>query len=235
MVRKSGFTALVMASLLLAACSSGAANRDVQMGGVMPPPDPVKLTAASPATSYRIGPFDVLDITVYQVPDLTKIIQVDAAGQIVMPLIGQVDAAGKTVAELQEDLVVKLRAKYLQAPEVTVYVKEFASQKVTIDGSVMVPGVYPIQGKTTLLQALTMARGPDRMANGKRIVIFRMVNDQRMAAMFDINAIRAGTMPDPEVYGNDVIVVERSGVRALMRDASGALPLLGIFRPFIMP
>lgn len=232
MVRNSVFAAMMMASLLLAACSSSLANKDMQMGGVMPPPDPVKLETASPQTSYHIGPFDVLDITVYQVPDLTKVVQVDAAGQIVMPLIGQVSAAGKTVAELQDDLVVKLKAKYLQAPEVTIYVKEFASQKVTIDGSVSVPGVYPIQGKTTLLQALTLARGPDRMANGKHVVIFRMVNNQRMAAMFDINAIRAGTMPDPEVYGNDVIVVERSGVRALMRDASGALPLMGIFRPF---
>ncbi len=233
MVRKSVFSAMVLAGLLLAACSSGIATKDVQMGGIMPPPDPVRLEAAGPKTSYRIGPFDVLDISVYQVPDLTKVVQVDATGQIVMPLIGQINAAGKTVAELQDELVVMLRAKYLQSPEVTVYVKEFASQKVTIDGSVMVPGVYPIQGKTTLLQALTLARGPDRMANNKHVVIFRMVNSQRMAAMFDINAIRAGTMSDPEVYGNDVIVVERSGVRALMRDASGALPLLGIFRPFI--
>jgi len=233
MVRKSLFTAMVLASLLLAACTTSVVTKDTQIGGVMPPPDPVRLEAAGPKTSYRIGAFDVLDISVYQVADLTRVVQVDGSGQIVLPLIGLVDAAGKTVTELQADLVVKLKAKYLQSPEVTVYVKEFASQKVTIDGSVTAPGVYPIQGKTTLLQALTMARGPDRMANNKHVVIFRMVNNQRMAAMFDINAIRAGTMADPEVYGNDVIVVERSGVRTLMREASGALPLLGIFRPFI--
>jgi len=218
--------------LVVASCASTSSGAELQRGVTMPPPDPVKLVAANQVGGYRVGPMDVLDITVFQVPDLTRVAQVDAAGQIVLPLIGAVDAAGKTVSELQTDIAVRLKDRYLQSPEVTIYVKEFASQKVTVEGSVAAPGVYPISGHTTLLQALAMARGTDRMAREDRVTIFRNVNNQRMAALFDIRAIRAGKMEDPEIYGNDMIVVERSGIKSALGNVTGALPVLGLFRPF---
>jgi polysaccharide export outer membrane protein len=231
MVRKFALAVLLLAPVLLAACASDSVGTTAQKGGYFAPPDPVKLAPATQQAGYRVGPMDVLDITVFQVPDLTRSVQVDAAGQIILPLIGSVNAAGKTVTELQEDVSARLREKYLQSPEVTIYVKEFASQKVTVEGAVVQPGVYPITGRTTLLQAVAMARGPDRVANESRVVVFRTINNQRMGAMFDIKAIRAGTADDPEVYGNDVVVVERSGMRSIFRDATGAVPLLGVFGP----
>jgi polysaccharide export outer membrane protein len=233
MVRKFVLAVLMLApALVLAACGTTPVGQNAQVGTALPPPDPVKLAPVSQQGGYRVGPMDVLDVTVYQVPDLTRQVQVDAAGQIVLPLVGPVNAAGKTVAELQSDVATRLREKYLQSPEVTIYVKEFASQKVTVEGSVTQPGVYPIAGRTTLLQALAMARGTDRLANQKRVVIFRTVNNQRMGALFDIDAIRAGTLDDPEVYGNDVVVVERSGVKSAFQSATGVVPILGLFRPF---
>lgn len=233
MVRKFVLAALMLApALILAACSSTPVGQTAQMGASLPPPDPVRLAPATQQGGYRVGPMDVLDVTVYQVPDLTRQVQVDAAGQIVLPLVGPVTAAGKTVSDLQVDVANRLREKYLQSPEVTIYVKEFASQKVTVEGSVTQPGVYPIQGRTTLLQALAMARGADRLANQKRVAVFRTVNNQRMAALFDIDAIRSGTMDDPEVYGNDVVVVERSGMKSAFQSATGVVPILGLFRPF---
>jgi polysaccharide export outer membrane protein len=156
---------------------------------------------------------------------------VDAAGQIVLPLIGPVNAAGKSVTELQADVTARLREKYLQSPEVTIGIKEYASQKVTVEGSVAQPGVYPLSGRTTLLQALAMARGTDRLANERRVIIYRTINNQRMGALFDISAIRSGALEDPEVYGSDVVVVERSGMKSAFRDLSGAVPIMGIFRP----
>lgn len=230
MVRKFLIAALMPALALLAACSTAPVGQTAQVGGVMPPPDPVKLTTN--ANSYRIGPLDVLDVAVFQVPDLTRTVQVDAAGQITLPLVGSVPAAGKSVAELQTDVADKLRARYLQSPEVTIAVKEYASQKVTVDGSVTQPGVYPITGRTTLLQALAMAKGTDGLANEKRVVIFRTVNGQRMGALFDIQMVRAGTLDDPEIYGNDTITVERSGAKSMFRQITSASPLLGLFRPF---
>lgn len=219
--------------LLLAACSSTSMGGGaIQRGVTLPPPDPVKLAPVTQVGGYRVGPMDVLDITVFQVPDLTRDVQVDAAGQIILPLIGPVNAAGKTVTELQADVAARLKERYLQSPEVTIYVKEFASQKVTVEGAVGAPGVYPISGRTTLLQALAQARGTTRLAREDRVVIFRTVNNQRMAALFDIRAIRAGTLEDPEIYGNDMVVVERSGVKSALGEVTGAIPVLGLFRPF---
>lgn len=233
MVRKFALAVLLMAPVFLSACSSDTVGTNAQVGGYFAPPDPVKLAPATQQAGYRVGPMDVLDITVFQVPDLTRSVQVDAAGQIILPLIGSVNAAGKTVTELQSDVATRLKEKYLQSPEVTIYVKEFASQKVTVEGSVTQPGVYPISGRTTLLQAIAMARGPDRVANESRVVVFRTINNQRMGAVFDIKAIRSGASEDPEIYGNDVVVVERSGMKSLFRDVTGTVPILGLFQPVL--
>lgn len=224
----------VMASLFLAACADGGAGpmaKDTLYGQALPPPDPAK--AMISAEEYRVGPMDVLDIAVYQSPDLTRVIQVDAVGQIGMPLIGAVPVAGKTVTEIQADLTARLKERYLRSPEVTVAVKEFASQKVTVDGSVTQPGVYPLVGKTTLMQSIAMARGVDRLANHKRVAIFRTVNSQRMVAVFDLDEIRTGTMDDPQVYANDVVFVDRSGSKSLFRDVISSVPLLSVFVPVL--
>lgn len=222
---------LVLAlSLGLAACGSTPMADNAQIGTPLPPPDTTQVQVSG-ATEYHIGPMDVLDISVFQVADLTRTVQVDAAGQITLPLIGQVSVAGKTVTQVQDDIATKLQAKYLQSPDVTVFVKEFTSQKVTVDGAVMQPGVYAIAGKTTLLQAVAMARGTALDANLKRAVIFRTINNQRMAAVFDLAQIRAGRMDDPEIFGNDVVVIDRSGFKSTLRGITGAVPIFSVFRP----
>jgi len=188
---------------------------------------------STPNDVYRIGPLDLLNVSVFQVPDLTfEKLQVDAAGQIQLPLIGTIMAAGRTTAELAQEISVKLSEKYLQSPQVTVTVAEAASQKVTVDGSVVEPGVFVIRGRTTLLQAVAMAKGPDRTANLHRVAVFRTVNGQRMAAVFDLQAIRQAKAPDPEIRGDDIIVVEGSALKGAWREVIGALPALSIFRPF---
>lgn len=217
-------------SLGLAACGSTPMADNAQIGTPLPPPDTTQVQVSG-ATEYHIGPMDVLDISVFQVADLTRTVQVDAAGQITLPLVGQISVAGKTVTQVQTDIAAKLAAKYLQSPDVTVFVKEYTSQKVTVDGSVNQPGVYAISGKTTLLQAIAMARGADRDANLKRAVIFRTINSQRMAAVFDLAQIRAGRMDDPEIFGNDVVVVDRDGMKSVLRGITGAVPVFSVFRP----
>jgi polysaccharide export outer membrane protein len=226
-----GVAPIVLALTLgLAACASTPMSEKASIGKPLPPPDTAQIEVSG-ATTYHVGPMDVLDITVFQVPDLTRTVQVDAAGQITLPLIGQISAAGKTVGELQTDIANRLQAKYLQSPDVTVFVKEYTSQKVTVDGSVNQPGVYAIAGKTSLLQAVAMARGTAQDANTKRAVIFRTINSERMAAVFDLDQIRAGRMDDPEIYGNDVVVIDHSGVKGVLRNLTGAVPLMTIFRP----
>lgn len=183
---------------------------------------------------YRLEAQDKIDITVYQVKDLSlEKVQIDSAGNVFLPLIGVVPAAGRTPTQLADDIANRLRGQYLQSPQVAVRVSEAASQKVTVDGAVVQPGVYVMSGRTTLIQAVAMAKGPDsRFADLKRVVVFRMIDGQRMAATYNLQEIRRGRAEDPEIKGNDVIVVDGSGTKRALREVLGALPALTIFRPF---
>lgn len=179
---------------------------------------------------YRIGATDVLNITVFQVEDLTfPKVRVDAGGTLQMPLIGEVRAVGKTPAELAAEIATRLRERYLRNPQVAVTVEAAASQKVTVDGAVTKPGVYEMRGRTTLLQAVAMAEGPTRVADLGKVVVFRTVEGRRMAALFDLAQIRSGEMEDPYVQGNDVVVVDTSRLSSALRNIVEALPGLAAF------
>jgi polysaccharide biosynthesis/export protein len=190
--------------------------------------------AATPGNSaYKIGPQDVVDISVFKVPELSRSVQVNDSGTINLPLVGEVEAAGKTSQEIEHDLTKKLGAKYLQSPQVTVYVKEFNSRRVTVEGSVKKPGVYPIRGKTTLVQFLAMAEGPTDLSDTSSIVVFRSVGGKRSAAKFDLNDIRSGTAEDPVIQEGDVIVVSDSMTKTAFQNFLKVLPLSTLFVPFL--
>jgi polysaccharide export outer membrane protein len=175
--------------------------------------------------AYKIGPLDVLDVSVFKVPDLAKEVQVAEDGTINYPLIGDVPAAGKTAHELERDLTQKLGAKYLRDPQVTVLVKEYNSQRVTIEGSVKTSGVYSIKGRTTLMQVLAMAGDIDINVASGDVVVFRTIDGTRSAAKFDADAIKAGKAEDPEVEPGDVIVVNTSDTKVAFQNILRALPL----------
>ena len=174
---------------------------------------------------------DVLSISVFQVADLTSNnTQVGGEGTITMPLIGAVKAAGLTPRQLEASIAGKLKAKYLQSPQVTVDVAQFNSQTYTVEGAVNRPGQFPISGADgSLLRAIASAQGFDRVADTSNVVIFRMKGNQKTAARFDVEQIRAGTASDPEILSGDVIVVDTSGTRSALRDVLQVLPLAGLF------
>ena len=117
----------------------------------------------------------------------------------------------------------------MKDPQVTVAVKEAQSQKVTVDGAVIQPGVYPLTGRTTLLQAVSLAKGPDpKLANIKHVAIFRTIGGTRRSAMYDLSQVRTGKADDPEVFGNDIIVVDTSGSKSFFQNFSGGFGLLGL-------
>ncbi len=234
-----GFAALLVAALMLAGCSqsagtagNGAATTGaVSRAATLPPPD-VPGTYAT-QTEYRVGPLDMLEVSVFQVPDLSRTVQVDAAGQIGLPLIGNVPAAGKTAEELAGDIAGRLGQKYLESPQVTVFVKDAPGRQVTVEGAVNRPGLFPLVGTTTLLQAVALSGGLSDIADASDITVFRTVKNQKMAGLFNVKTIRTGKMPDPEIYGGDLIVVGQSGVRAAIHQFGGAAPFLGVFTPLL--
>ncbi len=173
------------------------------------------ISAATPGNSaYKIGPQDVLEISVFKVPELSRTAQVAAMGTINLPLVGEVQAAGKTAREVERDLTAKLGAKYLQSPQVSVAVKEYNSQRVTIEGAVKKPGVYPVRSKLSLLQLTAMAGGLGDAADHSGLVIMREANGKRSAERFDIDEIRAGRTEDPTLQKGDIVVVSHSEMKA---------------------
>lgn len=227
-----------MLALLLAACASDGAQRNAPANAVagnqLPPPDTTATSGAyEGATDYRIGAQDLLDISVFGVQDLNKEVRVNSNGQISLPLIGAVMAGGKTIPELEADLGRKYSNGFLQNPQVSVFVKEYASQRVTLEGAVNKPGIYPITGKTSLLQTIALAGGvDDKTADLGGIVVMRQVDGKRMAAVFDLRLVRKGQAEDPQIYGDDIIVVEQSGSKSAFRRFIETAPAIGIFRWF---
>ena len=175
--------------------------------------------------AYKIGPLDVLNISVFKVPDLNKEVQVAEDGTINYPLIGDVPAAGKTVREIEQELTKKLGGKYLRDPHVTVVIKEYNSQRVTVSGAVKTSGVYAIKGNTSLMQVVAMAGDVDINTDSGDVVLFRTINGQRSAAKFDIDAIKAGKAADPQVEPGDIIVVDSSATKVVFHNLVSAMPI----------
>ena len=187
----------------------------------------------SATSDYRIMSGDVLQITVFQVQDFNREAQVDAAGNIVLPLIGGVPAAGKTVHEVESEIAGRLRAKYLQNPQVLVTIKDAVGLRVSVQGAVKSPGVIQIRGDTTLTTVLAQAQGFTDTADKSSVLVIRNTDQGRVAAKVDAGAILAGSAPDPPIYGGDMIVVDDSFVRSAGKDAltllSGASALRFLF------
>lgn len=173
-----------------------------------------------------IGPLDTIQVDVFNVPDLSREMQVDASGRIAMPLVGTVDARGKTAQELAAAIEAALKGRYVRNPEVTINIKSSVSQVVTIDGQVVEPGLYPVTNQMTLLRAIASAKGMNEFARQEDVVILRTVGGRKMAGLYNISAIRRGTYDDPAIYANDVIVVGDSPQRRLFRDFVSLAPLL---------
>lgn len=192
--------------------------------GVLPAPDRNDLTA--PDRPSLVGPLDTIQVDVFNVPELSREMQVDASGRISMPLAGTLDARGKTAAELATAIEAALRGRYVRNPEVTVNIRSSVSQVVTIDGQVVEPGLYPVTNQMTLMRAIASAKGLSEFARQDDVVILRTVAGRKMAGLYNIAAIRRGAYDDPAIYANDVILVGDSPQRRLFRDFVSLSPIL---------
>lgn len=235
----AAFFGLLPGMVAAADSVAGNAAMTTQAQNVAPAPA-AHLTNPTPADlladtldDYRIGQSDLIEISVFQVPELNKTVRVGARGTLTLPLIGKINAGGLTAQELEELIAKKLSESYLQDPQVSVFIKEYISQRVTVEGSVAKPGVFPINGKTTLLQAIAMAGGLDRLANDDDIMLFRdRADGTRENVLYDLGPIRKGEAPDPVLSTNDVIVVGKSGVRSAIREFGETMRDFSVFGLF---
>jgi polysaccharide export outer membrane protein len=169
---------------------------------------------------YQVGPNDLLDIEVLNVENGKRTVRVNAGGLITLPLIGSVTVAGLTQQQAESHIARLYGEKYLQDPQVSVFIREFTTERITVDGAVSKPGIYPLVGQMTLLRALALAGGFGQIANRTEVKLFRQGDKgQRQVATFDVERIRSGKDEDPLVRGDDLIVVQRDAARAMLKDS----------------
>jgi polysaccharide biosynthesis/export protein len=177
---------------------------------------------------YRVGPLDVLDITVFKVSDLSKTVQVSESGRFGFPLIGEVQGSGRTVSEIEKDLASRLGGQYVRNPQITVLVKEYNSHRITVEGAVKKAGVFPMQGPMSLMQAVATAGGLDEASDGS-ILIFRRVDGRTAVARFSLDDLRDQKAEDPALQAGDIVMVPSSMLRQGLQYLLRAAPLLNAF------
>jgi len=211
----------------LSGCSTTTSNPNLPVGDAAYQVVPAAIPAP---TAYQIQPADTLDIKVFGEPDLSSDkLRVDDAGNIQLPLVGSLQAAGASPAELTGALATKLRERYLVNPQVAVSVVETAPHYASVEGEVQKPGVYEITPGTTLLGAVARAESPTPTARLDEVVIFRTIDNQRMAARFNLKDIRGGVSPDPIILNGDVVMVGHSAMKGLWQDVLKTAPFFNAF------
>lgn len=169
---------------------------------------------------YRMSSNDLMEFDVFGVPDMKRDVRVNASGEITLPLIGQVKVAGLTAQAAEQLIAARYEEKYLRDPQVSLFIKEFTTQRVAIEGAVTRPGIYPMTGQLTLLRALALSGGFAPYADINQIVVYRNgAGGAREQSTYDLDKVRSGQEMDPTIRSDDVIVVQRNARRTALRDS----------------
>ena len=158
--------------------------------------------------------------------------RVNSTGHVSLPLVGAVQVAGLTPSDAEALIALQYGSKYLQDPQISIFIREFTTQRITLDGAVVKPGIYPLTGQITLLRALALAGGGSQLADLEQVMLFRITpQGQSLVEKHDVLKIRLGEAPDPLLQSDDVVVVNRDPQRAALRD-SVFRDLVDILNPF---
>lgn len=173
---------------------------------------PVAPATSSPVAAndpdYKIGPQDVLTITVWKEPDVSREVPVRPDGKISLPLLNDVEAAGLTPMQLANSLTESLK-KFISSPQVTVIVKEINSRRVYVIGEVVRAGTFPLLPKMTVLQIVSSCGGFTQFANPKKIYVLRTKDGKQTKIPFNYKEVVSGKNPEQniELQPGDTIVV----------------------------
>jgi polysaccharide export outer membrane protein len=181
---------------------------------VMPQAAPTQeAIAAAPRTrtsekgEYRVNPGDILEVTVYNEPDLTKTVQVSSEGYISYPLLGKVEVGGMTVFDISEKMRVLLAKDYLVNPQVSVSIRQFNT--ISILGEVEKPGSYELKGNMTIIEALALAGGLTQYADPTNAKVVRNENGEKTTIAINIEDVtkKGDKSKDIVLDPSDVIVI----------------------------
>jgi polysaccharide export outer membrane protein len=181
---------------------------DPAAGSAVPGPSPsaddVHVDAAA---AFQIGPEDILDISVWKNPELSRTVPVRPDGKVSLPLVNDIQAAGLTPATLREQVTVRL-SEFIPAPEVSVMVREVHSRKVAVVGAVKTPGRFELKSPMTVLEVIALAQGFTDFASRDRIVVLRQNGATTTRVPFNYRKIADGATQDNFfVKPGDIVVV----------------------------
>ena len=215
--------------VLLSACA-GSKSSSVQERTKLAQTDPIELrnqkirnsamqARKSSNTTYLLGAGDVLQLTVFQVPELNIKARVNGRGQIMLPLLGLIEVDGLSVNQVESTITDKLSAKYLQNPQVSLFVDEYRSQEITVMGAVKEPNVYRVRQPRGVFEILSMAGGLSKTA-GDIIRIHTTQFDpesnqtKELNLLLSVDKLLTGNeaISDLRLHGGDSIIVPEAGV-----------------------
>lgn len=193
---------------------------------------PVQVSAQDRA-SYLLGAGDELSLTVVSEPDLSvgKLV-IDDSGNIQVPLIGEMNVLGLSAGAASRMIEQAYGRKYLRNPQVALNLTAPAQRMLSVEGQVTKAGVFPMTPDMTLLSAIAMAESTSKNARLDEVVVFRTRNDEHLVARFDLERIRAGLDPDPQMLPGDRVVVGFSHAKAIYHDFLTTAPFFNIFTRF---
>ncbi len=213
----------LLAAIFLVGCGGGGGpigeDPSVSVTDLTTLPAPRSAGSSKVNAVELVRPLDVLSVSVFGVEELSREeIRVGLDGNFDYPLIGAVQADGRSLVEISYEMEARFAGVYVRNPDIQVSFVSREAQVFTIGGEVQQPGQYPIIQPITLLQAVAIGQGRTEYAQLREVMIFREVDDQRYIGVYDMTAIQRGNYPDPEVYPHDVIVVgESPGFRRIAR------------------
>jgi polysaccharide biosynthesis/export protein len=215
------------------ACATSNAGMASAGGAMMPDLAGASKGEAIAGPERRLVPHDLVEITVFGAPDLSRTVRVDATGEVALPLIGTVEAAGGTPRDLEKSVAAALRERYMRDPQVLVELKEEAPQPIYVLGEVHQPGAFTgaISDGVTVIRAVTLARGlKPSAAHGRIVVIRTTAAGERLQIPVDLNAVVRGRSLDMPLLPNDVVYVPKSTERAIALGMVDALLRVVTFR-----
>jgi polysaccharide biosynthesis/export protein len=169
--------------------------------------------AAPPTGEYVLGPGDAIDIAVFGQPDLSENVTIRPDGMVALPLVGQVKAAGRTTAQLEQDLVV-VYTKYLKAPAVSIKVSQFRTSRIYVLGQVTRPGQYELKPNAGVFELLAAAGGPTPRADLAKAVLIRNKTDTRQLDL--LSAIKRSEDPAVALEADDVLYLPETDARIIV-------------------
>jgi polysaccharide biosynthesis/export protein len=209
-----------LAFIVALSCTSAVRAQDTRGGApaVVPPAGSVPAENASPnakvvAVPVQIAPGDLLEISVFDVPEMTQQVRVGADGKAQLALLGNYPLAGLTGQQAAEAIARELRDRnFLVRPQVNVLIKESTNQSVSIVGEVQHPGIYPIAGPRTVLDVISLAGGLTTYADTKLTVKHRSSDENSVTVALKNDDAKTSLAVDVQVYPGDLVVVPRAGI-----------------------